>query len=148
MFQKLAALHSQHIDQLILEMEYLRLCAFIRVVYGIPCGVGVGDSTNDDDDDVGVTMRVDVIVIAATVVVMVTALQFGELKIMYDEHCGVTESLSTAVDVLVLLAGVSVESCCTNVLVGATDVISVVDICDAEITTRHNYNTNVSYHTA
>ena len=93
-------------------------------------------------------MTVDVIVIGATVVVTVIALQFFELKIMYDEHCGVTESLSTAVDVLVLLAGVSVESCCTNVLVGATDVISVVHICDAEITTRHDYNINISYHTA
>ena len=27
-----------------------------------------------------------------------------------------------------------VETCCTDVLVGASDIISVVDICDTEIT--------------
>lgn len=107
----------------------------------IPCGEGVGDSSGEDDvDDVGVTMAVDVIVvvIGATVVVMVTALQLLELKIMYDVQCGIIDSSTNAVDVPMVLAGVSVMSVvtCTDVLVvGASGIISVVDICDTEITT-------------
>ena len=93
-----------------------------------PFGEGVGDSIGVDVE-AGVTMAVDVILtVGVTVDVTVTV-----------ENCGVTESLSIdGVLVLLDIEVVSLDSCCvvltSDVTVGESDMVTVADTCDIEMT--------------
>lgn len=73
---------------------------YIGVFCSIPCDVDdVGKGDDFDDETVDVTMTVNVIVAVGSIVdVKVTVLQSVVLKIIDDEHCAVTKSLSTTVD--------------------------------------------------